>query len=168
MARKSTPLVGNPVPLNAPAPTYPATQVVWAAGQARVVSELTPAQAAAIFERWGVDAVISEELCGAPPTPAGHSLDKVRALAARPQPYPYVGEFEARSYVDAPLPSLTDLLLRLERNKLVEPSRPWWARVYERLVQRFGEDLIILAACCVIAGFFFARTVWSLYQAGSA
>ena len=164
MARKRMPLVGNPIPLNAPAPTYPATRVVWAAGRARVVSELTPAQAAAIFERWGVDAVISEGLCGAPPpAPADHALDKVRALAARPQFYPYVGEYEARTYADEPLPSLTDLLLRLERNKLVEPSRPWWARAFERLVARYGEDTIIIAALSGVVAVYFAGSVlWRL------
>lgn len=170
-ASKHAALRGNPIPLKAATPAGPATSIVWGVDQAKVVTLLTPVQAAAVFERWGVDAVIAEDLCGAPPpglTTVAHArgmttISSVRAIDAVPAPYPIVGSF-AVSYADPPEPSLTELLQRLERGKLVEPSRPWWARAYERLVQRFGEDLIILAVCALTAAFFFGRTVWSLYR----
>lgn len=134
-------LRGHPIPLNAPPPARSATRVVWSDGPARVATELTPQQAAALFQRWEIDAETSERLCGAP--------------------------FRTDLYSDEPPPSLEELLRRLERHKLVEPNTTWWGRAFERLVQRFGEDLIILAACGLIAAFFFARTIWSFWVAAA-
>ncbi|KQV66606.1 hypothetical protein [Caulobacter sp. Root343] len=169
MARKQ-PLLGNPVPLRAARAPTPATRIVWATQSgAKVITELTPAEAASIFVYWGVNPDITEDLCGRALT--SEQLAAIREADARPQPYPYVGHVEARSIstsISAREPSLTELLRRLERQKLVEPSRPWWARVFEGLVQRFGEDLIILAATGVIGAFFFGKTVFDLYHAAGS
>lgn len=128
-------LRGSPIPLNAPPPPRCSTRVVWSTGQARTVTELTPEQAAALFQRWDVDAETAERLCGAP--------------------------YRTDLYCDQPLPSLEQFLRRLERHKAIEPRMSWWGRAFQSLVARFGEDLIIAAACILIAAFFVGRTIWT-------
>ena len=129
----------------------------------RTVTVLTPAEAALIFERWGVDPVITEDLTGAaPPTMAQDRIDEIRAVAERPQPYPYPGAKPAGLYSQEPFPPLPELLVRFERRRLISPAYPWWARGFRALIVRYGETPVILIACCMIVAFFFGRTVWSL------
>lgn len=143
-------------------PAEPTTQVTWQRG-ARIITILTPAQAAAIFERWGVDPVITEDLTGAaPPAVSASRIDEIRAIAARPQPYPHVGAMAAGVYSEEPFPPLPQLLQRLERQRVISPAYPWWARAFQALIGRYGETPVILASCCVFVAFFVGRTVWSL------
>lgn len=143
-------------------PAQPTTQITWQGG-ARVITTLTPAQAAAIFERWGVDPVITQDLTGAaPPTVAASRIDEIRAIAARPQPYPHPGARPAGLYSDEPFPPLSELLSRLERQRVISPAHPWWARALQALIVRYGETPVILAGCAVFVAFFVGRTVWSL------
>lgn len=162
-------LAGNPIPLGAAKTPTTATRIVWGVGAngASVVTEMTALEAAQVFVRWGVAPEIASPLVGAAvpdwrDRPA-HGFGDVDAWG---QPYPYLGAYVPDSVEHDS--TLTDLFRRLEAHKVLTPSRPWWARAYERLVARFGEDLIILAACALTAAFFFGRTVWSLYHASSA